>query len=169
VPCRKRIFLQVPENRKRVLTHTACCDGAASVKSGAVRMSHLAAGSRLAATSPAQLSGSCHHPAVLHASCRQHRARRPAASRTEARAVEQVTTDQLKQTHLITAIKTPYIDNGKFDLPAFDRLVEHQVMHAAVLCDRTLAVKQDRHTDRPRCMWRHKRGCPWQAAVVSRQ
>lgn len=50
--------------------------------------------------------------------------------RIVARAIEQVTTDQLKQTSLITAIKTPYLDNGKFDLPTFDRFVEHQVMHA---------------------------------------
>lgn len=113
-------------------------------------MSHLAAGSGLGCTIPAQLSGSGQHPAVLHASCRQHRARGRAAFRTEARAVEQVTTDQLKQTHLITAIKTPYIDNGKFDLPAFDRLVEHQVMHAGVCCAHAVAVSTDDFSNRLR-------------------
>lgn len=110
----------------------------------------MAAGSGLGCTIPAQLSGSGQHPAVLHASCRQHRARGRAAFRTEARAVEQVTTDQLKQTHLITAIKTPYIDNGKFDLPAFDRLVEHQVMHAGVCCAHAVAVSTDDFSNRLR-------------------
>lgn len=92
-------------------------------------MSHMAACDRLGSNSMLQASGSGRHPAVFHASCRRERHRGAAACRTVARAVEQVTTDQLKQTSLITAIKTPYLDNGKFDLPTFDRFVERQVMH----------------------------------------
>lgn len=96
-------------------------------------MSHLLDSSRLGCSSTAQASGSGRHPAVLYISHRQRRHRGRAACRVEARAVEQVTTDQLKQTRLITAIKTPYLDNGKFNLPTFDRFVEHQVMHAVLL------------------------------------
>ena len=33
----------------------------------------------------------------------------------------------LTAVRLLTAIKTPYVQNGRFDLPAFDRLVEHQL------------------------------------------
>lgn len=37
-----------------------------------------------------------------------------------------VTNDKLRQLQLITAIKTPYLRNGKFDLPAYDAIVELQ-------------------------------------------
>lgn len=37
-----------------------------------------------------------------------------------------VTNDKLRQLRLITAIKTPYLRNGKFDLPAYDAIVELQ-------------------------------------------
>ena len=30
---------------------------------------------------------------------------------------------------LITAVKTPYLTNGKFDLPAYDRIVENQIVN----------------------------------------
>jgi 4-hydroxy-tetrahydrodipicolinate synthase len=35
--------------------------------------------------------------------------------------------DRLKKLRLITAAKTPYLPNGKFDLPAYDRILEHQI------------------------------------------
>jgi hypothetical protein len=35
---------------------------------------------------------------------------------------------ELQQTKLITAIKTPYELNGRIDLPAFDRHVDNQVL-----------------------------------------
>lgn len=38
-----------------------------------------------------------------------------------------VTNDKLRQLRCITAIKTPYLRNGKFDLPAYDAIVELQV------------------------------------------
>ena len=44
--------------------------------------------------------------------------------RTEAKQQER--RDSVKKCRLITAIKTPYLNNGKFDLEAFDRLVEMQ-------------------------------------------
>lgn len=37
-----------------------------------------------------------------------------------------VTNEKLRQLRLITAIKTPYLRNGKFDLPAYDAIVELQ-------------------------------------------
>jgi len=37
------------------------------------------------------------------------------------------TVDQIKQTRLITAIKTPFLPNGKVDLAAYDVLVEKQI------------------------------------------
>lgn len=36
---------------------------------------------------------------------------------------------EVKALHLITAIKTPYLPNGKFDLAAYDNLVDQQVKH----------------------------------------
>jgi 4-hydroxy-tetrahydrodipicolinate synthase len=36
---------------------------------------------------------------------------------------------QLKSTALITAVKTPYLPNGKFDLVAYDALLEQQIAH----------------------------------------
>ncbi len=33
----------------------------------------------------------------------------------------------LKKLRLITAVKTPYLPNGKFDLRAYDRIIEHQI------------------------------------------
>lgn len=44
-----------------------------------------------------------------------------------AAALRRPSTEELKQTKLITAVKTPYEPNGRIDLPAFDRLVQHQV------------------------------------------
>ena len=35
--------------------------------------------------------------------------------------------DRLKQIRLITAVKTPYLPNGKFDLPAYDSILENQI------------------------------------------
>ncbi|PNH06835.1 Dihydrodipicolinate synthase, chloroplastic [Tetrabaena socialis] len=37
------------------------------------------------------------------------------------------TVDRLKKLRLITAVKTPYLANGKFDLPAYDALVSRQI------------------------------------------
>jgi 4-hydroxy-tetrahydrodipicolinate synthase len=36
---------------------------------------------------------------------------------------------QLKSTALVTAVKTPYLPNGKFDLVAYDALLEQQIAH----------------------------------------
>jgi len=46
---------------------------------------------------------------------------------------EAVTDGQLQKLRLITAIKTPYLTTGRFDLRAFDSIVEHQArtMHAS--------------------------------------
>merc|ERR1712232_1494989 len=35
--------------------------------------------------------------------------------------------EDIKKLRLMTAIKTPYRENGDIDLPAFDRHVEHQI------------------------------------------
>jgi len=35
--------------------------------------------------------------------------------------------DKVKETRLITALKTPYLPNGKVDLAAYDALVEKQI------------------------------------------
>ena len=35
--------------------------------------------------------------------------------------------DEIRATRLITAIKTPYLTNGKVDLSAYDALVEKQI------------------------------------------
>lgn len=37
--------------------------------------------------------------------------------------------ERLVSARLLTAIKTPYLENGKFDLAAYDRLVEHQIQN----------------------------------------
>ncbi len=37
--------------------------------------------------------------------------------------------ERLKAARLITAIKTPYLENGQFDLDTFDKLVENQIAH----------------------------------------
>lgn len=37
--------------------------------------------------------------------------------------------EEVKQLRLITAIKTPYLPDGRFDLEAFDDLVRQQVEH----------------------------------------
>lgn len=42
-------------------------------------------------------------------------------------AQKAVAVDSLKKAALITAVKTPYLPNGKFDLPAYDRILEHQI------------------------------------------
>jgi len=39
---------------------------------------------------------------------------------------EAVTDGQLQKLQLITAIKTPYLTTGRFDLRTFDSIVEHQ-------------------------------------------
>ena len=35
--------------------------------------------------------------------------------------------DSLRKARVITALKTPYKENGKFDLDAYDNLVSHQI------------------------------------------
>ncbi|KAG2493154.1 hypothetical protein HYH03_008577 [Edaphochlamys debaryana] len=37
------------------------------------------------------------------------------------------TVDRIKKMRLITAVKTPYLPNGKFDIPAYDALVARQI------------------------------------------
>ena len=37
--------------------------------------------------------------------------------------------ERLKKLRLITAVKTPYLANGKFDLPSYDRIIEDQIKH----------------------------------------
>ncbi len=46
---------------------------------------------------------------------------------SQSSAETQVTADRLKKLRLITAVKTPYLENGKFDLPAYDRILENQI------------------------------------------
>lgn len=48
-----------------------------------------------------------------------------AAPMKDAESVSMV--EQLQKTRLITAIKTPYLQNGKFDLKAYDRFLEKQI------------------------------------------
>ena len=42
-----------------------------------------------------------------------------------------LTNEKLRQLRTITAIKTPYLRNGKFDLPAYDAIVELQARPAS--------------------------------------
>eukprot|EP00877_Chromochloris_zofingiensis_P004799 jgi/Chrzof1/1431/Cz10g07220.t1 len=42
-------------------------------------------------------------------------------------AEQKSTIKSFKTTNLITAVKTPYLPNGKFDLVAYDNLLEHQI------------------------------------------
>ena len=74
-----------------------------------------------------QTTGSGRHLAPFQTAARQRRQRGNSRCRVVARAIEHVTNEQLKQARLITALKTPYLENGKFDLPTFDTIVEHQV------------------------------------------
>ena len=39
--------------------------------------------------------------------------------------------DQIKALRLVTAIKTPYLPDGRFDLESYDELVHHQVQSGA--------------------------------------
>lgn len=58
--------------------------------------------------------------------------RRPAitcALSTADAATTRKNTDELKRTSLITAIKTPYLKNGRIDIDAYDRHLENQVVH----------------------------------------
>ncbi|GAB4813821.1 hypothetical protein N2152v2_000867 [Parachlorella kessleri] len=41
----------------------------------------------------------------------------------------QTATEALRACRVITAIKTPYLPNGKFDLDAYDQVVEHQIQN----------------------------------------
>jgi diphthamide biosynthesis methyltransferase len=41
---------------------------------------------------------------------------------------------RLQSLRLITAIKTPYLPSGRFDLRAFDRIVENQVQTLHAVC-----------------------------------
>eukprot|EP00198_Chlamydomonas_reinhardtii_P010401 XP_001699738.1 dihydrodipicolinate synthase [Chlamydomonas reinhardtii] len=65
--------------------------------------------------------------------CPGARRARPSAVRVQATLLPlpasetRSTVDRLKKLRLITAIKTPYLANGKFDLPAYDALVSHQI------------------------------------------
>ena len=52
---------------------------------------------------------------------------RPTQLRAPSSLHQPTTLEKLQTARLITAIKTPYLENGKFDLAAYDRLVEHQV------------------------------------------
>jgi len=47
------------------------------------------------------------------------------ASASETATVVQ----RMKKLRLMTAVKTPYLPNGKFDLKAYDTLLEHQIEH----------------------------------------
>ncbi len=53
--------------------------------------------------------------------------------------------EEVKKLTLITAIKTPYLEDGRFDLPAFDRLTNLQIQR------RRSAYELDRshYADRP--------------------
>lgn len=37
----------------------------------------------------------------------------------------------IKKTSLITAVKTPYLENGKIDMRAYDNLINIQIQHGA--------------------------------------
>lgn len=47
----------------------------------------------------------------------------------DATAFAETSTAAMKKLRLITAIKTPYLPNGKFDLEAYDQMVEHQIQN----------------------------------------
>ena len=47
---------------------------------------------------------------------------------------EPATDTRLQSLRLITAIKTPYLPSGRFDLRAFDRIVENQVPAPHAVC-----------------------------------
>ena len=49
----------------------------------------------------------------------------PATAAPAERAGSEV--DQIRATRLITAVKTPYLRNGKFDLRTYDAFLEHQI------------------------------------------
>ena len=94
--------------------------------------SHAAGGLRTrgAFTSAAATgSGGCRpaHAVQLFPNRSHSRRGRGLQTAIVARKVDTVTTDDLKKARTITALKTPYLRNGKFDLPAFDRIVQHQV------------------------------------------
>lgn len=46
---------------------------------------------------------------------------------TASPEVQKSTNDDLKKLSLVTALKTPYLTNGRFDLRAYDKLVNHQI------------------------------------------
>ena len=90
-----------------------------------------------AEASRAQLAAS-HSPQFRSASQRRS-GRCGSPSCVMAAALRQPSNEELRQTKLITAIKTPYLANGKFDLPAFDRIVQHQV-RSETLCEGRAAL-----------------------------
>jgi hypothetical protein len=49
----------------------------------------------------------------------------PAAAATSTS--RSFTVEQLKKLSLITAVKTPYLSNGKIDLKAYDAILERQI------------------------------------------
>lgn len=66
-----------------------------------------------------------YHPAAARSRKRSHITQVLAPS---VSAADQATAIQtLKKTSLITAVKTPYLQNGKFDLTAYDRIIDQQI------------------------------------------
>ncbi|KAK9802844.1 hypothetical protein WJX73_006666 [Symbiochloris irregularis] len=53
----------------------------------------------------------------------------PQAPQVLTQPAQQTTLQKLQSARLITALKTPYLENGRFDLAAYDRLVEHQIQN----------------------------------------
>eukprot|EP00798_Chlamydomonas_sp_ICE-L_P024710 gene24710-10348_t len=72
---------------------------------------------------------------IKHASCNCSaalpvRSRRSLSVRANLKGkttASQMSVEAMRKLKLITAVKTPYLKNGKFDLPAYDRLVEDQI------------------------------------------
>lgn len=90
---------------------------------------------------PATAGGRCSRAAAsgssgLHgaaAPCRRP-SRRPAVAVSAVlsslpAAETKMNVERIKKLRLITAVKTPYLANGKFDLPAYDRLIELQLQN----------------------------------------
>lgn len=65
--------------------------------------------------------------AATRAACRRGRLQVHATLLPQTAKDTKAEVDRIKKLRLFTAVKTPYLPNGKFDLPAYDRILEGQI------------------------------------------
>jgi 4-hydroxy-tetrahydrodipicolinate synthase len=73
-----------------------------------------------------QRASRCHARSSVHPS-RQRAVRVRAVLAASVAADQQFSVERMKKLRLVTAVKTPYLANGKFDLRAYDAIIENQI------------------------------------------